>query len=141
MTEAEFEGFLNTISSCFLSKDLAPLLDCVLLPMTLVTKEGPITIATVEDCEAYFERSLKAQEIMRIDEIYRRAISLEDCKDGTFIGTYETQLLSHGQRVADPYTSSALIHATNDGWKFSSILNARGYLSAVSSGPETKGRT
>jgi len=65
--------------------------------------------------------------MMQLDEIYRTPISLEDCGDGTFIGTYETNLLRQGVRATPPYTSSALMVIRDGKFCMTSILNARGH--------------
>jgi hypothetical protein len=127
MTQAEFEHFLDAISTCFVSGDIGPWQDRLLLPFSMVTKDGPVVLNTPADVVANFAQYRVAMDIMNVDQVTRRPIALEDCHDGTFIGTYETNLLSHGQRAVPPYTSSALLHDTATGWKMSSILNARGH--------------
>lgn len=139
MTEAEFQKLLEDISLCFVRKDIEFLSAHTLLPFALVTPDGPITITTHEELMFHFDLYVKSYEILRVDAIFRRVISLEDCRDGSFIGTYETELLSHGTRVAEPYVSSVLVHDTPEGWKASSILNARGYQNTSEHSPDTKG--
>jgi hypothetical protein len=128
MTQADFTLFLEQISLCFIQDDVEMLRSCAQLPFTLITKTGPVTLQTDQEFRSYFEMAFKSIAIMRVDQIIRRVVSLEDCKDGTFIGTYETETLSHGQRVETPYISSALLHTTAQGWKASSIMNAQSYL-------------
>jgi|TARA_E500000305_G_scaffold111816_1_gene127929 hypothetical protein len=135
VNEAEFRAFLDDISTCFTTGDFDTWANRILLPFSMVQKRGPVMFQTRHELKADFDLYLQACEIMKLDEIYRRPISLEDCHDGTFIATYETQLLSHGQRATAPYTASALIHATEDGYKMSSILNALGHQAWTGTSP------
>ena len=127
MTEPEFEDFLEAISVCFIDRDFGVWASLIRLPFTFVTKDGPVLLSTPDELEVSFNHYLTAMDIMRLDTVVRQPISLEDCKDGTFIGTYRTELLSGGKRATDPYTSSALLHPSDAGWQMSSIMNARGH--------------
>lgn len=140
MNEAEFRSFLDDISICFTAEDLSLWISRLLLPFSMVTKSGPITLTDHNDVQSNFDNYLKAHRIMKLDGIFRRPLSLEDCHDGTFIGTYETELLSGGQRTTDPYISSALIHKTDDGFKMSSIMNALGHHQWTGTSPATEGK-
>ena len=140
MTLAEFREFLDAISDCFITADFAPWEARILLPFSLVTKHFPVVLSTREELRNNFEHYVNACRIMKLDLISRRPISLEDCKDGTFIGTYETELLSRGLRATEPYTASVLLHRTAHGWKMSSILNARGHYDWTGVKPSPSGR-
>ena len=109
MTDAEFAAFLKDISICFETGDFALWKSRVILPFSLVTKDGPVTILTEEELEENFRAYIQAGEIMGLEEVIRKPMSIEDCKDGTFIATYRTDLMGQGRHQADPYTSSALI--------------------------------
>ncbi|HBM57960.1 MAG TPA: hypothetical protein DD444_02055 [Citreicella sp.] len=141
MTEAEFRAFLDDISACFTRFDFALWRSRILLPFSLVTRDGPVLLPDEAALARNFELYLESERILCVDEVYRRPISLEDCRDGTWIGTYETELLCRGQRVTPPYISSALIHATPEGWRMSSILNALGHHSWTGTHPTREGKT
>ncbi len=64
---------------------------------------------------------------MSLSMISRRPISLEDCADGTWLGTYETRLLANGLLATNPYTSTALLSRKDNVVRMSSILNGRGH--------------
>lgn len=127
MQHAEFQAFLDRISGCFIERDFAPWRDSILLPFTLVTRQGSETFASEPALAANFSKYLEACAIMSLDQIVRRPVELEPCEDGLWLGTYETNLMSNGQRATDPYQSTALLHALPDGLRMSSILNARGH--------------
>lgn len=127
MNDDEFQIFLDAISDCFITKDFSEWEDRIRLPFTMVTKLDPVVLHTREALRQNFEGYLQACSILKVDTIIRRPVNCEDCKDGTWIGTYETELLSHGARAIPTYTSSVLLHKTGHGWKMSSILNARGH--------------
>ena len=124
---ALFLDFLETISMCFIDKDFSAWEGRIIYPLSLITAQGPIVLHSKEDAQENFDLYLQACEVMRLDHIYRRPISLEDCRDGQFIGTYETNLLSHGVRATPPYTSSAMLQLRDGQFCMQSILNARGH--------------
>ncbi len=126
MTEAEFQIFLDEGSDCFISGDFAQWASMVVLPFTMVTKDGPVTLSDLDDLRQNFDLYVAAGRILRIDLISRRAISLEDCGDGTFIGTLETEILSHGARIVEPYTASVLLHNRGGKWKMSTVMSSHG---------------
>ena len=127
MTDAEFRAFLEDISTCFLERDCDLWAARILRPFTMITRSGPVYCRTPEDLRANFDLYIEAMTIMKVTDVLRRPISLEPSEDGTWIGTYETELLSRGQRATAPYTSSALLHEVDGTWRMSSILGARGH--------------
>ena len=127
MTDADFQDFLDAISVCFIAQDFAGWRARTLLPFTLVTARGSEVFTTESALAKNFSLYLDACKIMSLDAIHRRPISLELCRDGLWMGTYETNLMSHGQRATDPYLSTALLHPLSDGPRMSSIMNARGH--------------
>lgn len=138
MTEEEFKGFLKAISVCFVQRDFAKWEALIRLPFAMVTGDGPVLLSNREELKTNFEHYLLAMDIMQLDTVHREPIALEDCRDGTFIGTYRTELLSRGKRATDPYTSSALLHPSSQGWQMSSIMNARGHHEWTGHSPNGK---
>jgi hypothetical protein len=139
MVDARFEEFLDAISRCFIERDLSLWKDRVIFPFSLVTSAGPVVISTDAQLRENFDLYLAACEAMHLDEIVREPLSLDDCKDGTWIGTYETNLLSHGVRATEPYTSSALLKEVSGKFKMLSILNARGHHDWTGKQPDSYG--
>lgn len=137
MTDRRFPDFLDAISRCFLERDFASWKDRVIYPFSLITSVGPVILSNDEQLRENFELYLKACEALQLDDIVRRSISLEDCKDGTWMGTYETNLLSHGKRAAPPYRSTALLQDVFGQFKMISILNARGHHDWTGKQPDT----
>ena len=135
MTETEFQDFLDQISVCFIAADYDAWRACILMPFTMVTVRGSRTFATEADLQKDFSLYLDACKIMSLDRIYRRPISIEECRDGLWLGTYETNLMSGGQRATDPYVSTGLLHPLSDGIRLSAILNARGHQDWTSGAP------
>jgi hypothetical protein len=123
----DFDRFLEEISDCFIQRDFEPWRNRIVLPFSLITKDGPVLLRTTSRLRENFDQYLVACKALSLDQIVRRPISLEDCKDGTWIGTYETNLLSKGQRAVAPYTSSALLVPVDGILKMHSIMNARGH--------------
>lgn len=139
MTDSRFDDFLDAISRCFIERNFALWQDRVIYPFSLITSAGPVVISDDTKLRESFELYLSACDTMQLDEIVRTCVSLEDCKDGSWIGTYETNLLSHGNRATPPYTSSALLQDVFGKFKMTSILNARGHHDWTGKQPDTYG--
>lgn len=127
ITEAEFQGFLDAISDCFVEPDFEAWFSRMRLPFSMVTRAGPVILTCEDDVRDNFLMYLQACEVMNVDHIFRRPLNMERCHDGSWIGTYETNLMCGALRATDPYVSSMLLHITPEGLKMSSILNARGH--------------
>ena len=65
---------------------------------------------------------------MALDFVDRTPISLEECPDGTWLGTFQTRLLSQEILATKPYTSTALLQMSDGRLRMSSMLNARGHF-------------
>lgn len=128
-TDAEFDRFLKDISDPFFTKDIALWRARMILPFSMVTAAGPVTLATEADVARNYALYLDACTAMGLDLVDREPMGFELCADGTVLATYRTNLMRQGQRIAPQYTSTALLHPTTQGWKMSAILNARGHHS------------
>ena len=128
MTAQEsFQTFLDAISMCFIHRDFEMWRSRVIYPVSLITSAGPNIINDDAQLQVNFELYLRACDAMKLDKIYRTPLSLEDCHDGHWIGTYETNMLSRGVRATLPYTSSVLLQEVDGRFKMTSVLNARGH--------------
>lgn len=127
ITDADFREFLDDISDCFLKRDVGPWRRRIILPFSIITRDGPVVMETDEAVAANFQNYVMACEMMSLNMIARRPLSLEDCADGTWLGTYETRLLANGLLATDPYISTALLSWNGDVVRMSSILNGRGH--------------
>lgn len=125
----DFQVFLDDISACFIDRRFGAWESRILLPFSMVTSAGTVAFVDEGGLRRNFEHYLTACRVLRIDAIVRRPVDLAECEDGAMIGTYVTELLSHGVRVTDPYTSNALLSYRDGVLKMSSILNAKGHHS------------
>ncbi|MEM9435052.1 MAG: hypothetical protein AAGA12_14100 [Pseudomonadota bacterium] len=99
----------------------------MLLPFSMATQAGEVVLHTTEQAEDNFRSYVLACRAMKLTHIYRIPRKLTPNGDGTWFGTYETNLLRHGARMADPYISTAKLSLDDGVWKMSSILGARGH--------------
>jgi hypothetical protein len=125
--QAAFESFLTDISVCFLQRDLALWRSRLALPLSLITKSGPVVLTSDEAVARNFQLYLRASDAMSLDMVDRTPLSLEACDDGTWLGTFRTRLLSGGHLATSPYTSTSLMHENAGHLRMSSMLNARGH--------------
>jgi hypothetical protein len=125
--ETEFRVFLDAISECFIEQNFNAWRACVFLPFSMITAAGPVELTDTDALRENFDLYLQAGAAMRLTKIYRTFLNLEECTDGAWMGTYETNLLSGAVRAAPPYTSTVLMLRTSKGFRATSILNARGH--------------
>lgn len=123
----DFKEFLDDISDCFIRRDVSAWRHRLVLPFSIITREGPVVMDTDNDVSTNFGHYLAACEAMSLSMISRRPIYLEDCADGTWLGTYETRLLANGLLATDPYVSTVLLSLDDGVVRMSSILNGRGH--------------
>lgn len=125
--DREFEHFLNDISQAFVERKLERWRSRLILPFSLITKRQPIVLESEEAVSRNFELYLQAMDVMNGDFVDRAPVSLEKCPDETWLGTFQTRLLSREQLATAPYTSAALLHIVDGRFRMSSMLNARGH--------------
>lgn len=125
--ESEFEHFLTDISNAFIAGNLPQWRARLVLPFSLITKLKPIVLSTENAVRDNFNQYLIAVRIMNMDLIDRTPISLEECPDGTWLGTFRTRMLSGAHLATAPYISTALLHNIDGRFRMSSMLNARGH--------------
>lgn len=125
--DTEFDLFLGDISHAFLGRDLALWRSRLLLPFSLITRDKPIILATEDAVHRNFQFYLKAIEALGLDLIHRAPVSLEQCPDGTWLGTFQTRLLRAEAFATRPYISTALLQPVDGRFRMSSMLNARGH--------------
>lgn len=99
----------------------------LLLPLSIVTKDGPVLMPDKAAVEQNFQHYLTAIDRMSIDLVDRSVVSLENCQDGTWLGTFQSRLVSKGTLATAPYTSTALLQFRDYKFRMSSMLNGRGH--------------
>jgi hypothetical protein len=97
------------------------------MPFSIITKDGPLVLPTEAAINENFEQYLNACDAMRLDLVGRIVVSLDDCQDGTWLGTFQTRLLSQNALATAPYTSTSLLQFRDDRFCMSSMLNGRGH--------------
>ncbi|SNS83025.1 hypothetical protein [Antarctobacter heliothermus] len=138
-TDIELERFLDDISEPFFTGDIGKWRARMVLPFSMETGSGPVTLTSDADVRRNFDLYLEACEAMGLDVVDREPLGFEHCEDGTVLATYRTNLMRKGQRITAPYTSTALLHPTSEGWKMSAILNARGHHAWTGRPPKNTG--
>lgn len=128
VTQERFERFLSDITTCFLTQDFALWSSRVILPFTLVmARGGSVVLKDTVALERNFRLYVVASKVMRLDQVLRSPLELEDCGDGTWLGTYETRLVSQGGLTIAPYVSTAMLQDQAGRLKMTAVLNARGF--------------
>ena len=122
-----FENFLNDITRCFTEPDFELWRSRLILPFSIVTKNGTLVLHDIDELQRNFDLYLKAVEITKVDVIDRSIVSFEHCDDGSILGTFRTRLVRDGMLITDPYTGTALLRRIDGRSQMSSLLNARGH--------------
>ena len=122
-----FENFLNDITSCFLEPNFDLWRSRLILPFSIVMKDGTMVLSDVDEVKRNFDLYLKAVEIMKPDVIDRSIVSFEHCDDGSILGTFRTRVVRDGILVIEPYAGTALLRRIDGRLQMSSLLNARGH--------------
>ena len=127
MEYLDFVAFLDDISGCFISGDFELWQSRMILPFSMVTPDGTVVLEDRDQAETNFKLYLLASECMALTHVVRTPRDFSPNKDGSWRGTYETNLIRNGVRMAAPYQSTAVLWRTGGTWKMSKILNARGH--------------
>lgn len=128
MTEIDqFGEFLEDISRCFIQRDLELWRRRLILPFSIITRLGPVSLCTEQAVAENFQHYLMACEAMQLDLIDRRIVGLQDCEDGTWLGTFQTRLVRKEILVVRPYTATSLLQQFDGEFRMSSMLNGRGH--------------
>lgn len=119
---------------CFIDRDFSVWQSRVVLPLSLITEVGQVHLRNALELRLNFEQYLKCVDAMSLDHVIRRPISLDCCADGNWIGTYETNLMSNGRRMVEPYESSAVLEWDGAKLRASSVMNARSPVAGYAEG-------
>lgn len=134
MTGDHFQAYLDDISECFVRRDYGQWRHRVVMPFTLISQTGTDTLRSEADLQRQFDQNVVACQMQALDCIYRLPVSLEDCRDGCWLGTYETHLISRNQRIVDPYAATAMLVVRHGRFVATSILGARGLRASLEAG-------
>lgn len=118
-----FENLLDEISDCFVSDDFGRWIDLISIPFTIVRNPGHVVLKDVNALMRYYESIRGVVTGHGIDAIVRLPISFDGFDDGTYHGTFATELISGGYRLVEPYETTALLHETSNKLKMNSILH------------------
>ena len=127
MNEVKFQAFLDRISVCWTDRDFQAWVDHIALPFTSITLKGQLNNDSVESLKKDWDLYCQALDTLKISQIIRKVIVIEDSEEDTLIGTYQTQMFAGDRRVVRPYTSSTMLNHDGKNWRISSIMNALGH--------------
>lgn len=127
LTQDDFVAFLDDISSWFVHRDFDRWRMRILLPFTSITPDGAVVMQDEKDLLVDFNHHLAAADIMGLDMLDRRPLTLEQCDDGSWLGSYETRVISNGQLALDPFVSTALLMWDDGIVKTPSVMGGRGH--------------
>ena len=125
--EKEFDNFLEDISQSFMVRNYSLWRNRLRLPFSLITKTGPTVLRTENAIVENYHYYIEACDMLNLTLIDRRQLQLENCHDGTWLGTFVTRLVSGQTLATNPYVTTELLHVEETRFVMSSMLNGRGH--------------
>lgn len=123
-----FQLILDRISTAFLSGDSDAWLDCLSLPLQMVTRHGVNAFETPDAIRADFALYQREFEIHGITDIIREAKTAEVIDGDQMVGTYTTHILRGATHVVPPWDASMTLRCENGLWRVTTVMRAIGHL-------------
>ncbi|MBT55227.1 MAG: hypothetical protein CMF72_17735 [Mameliella sp.] len=138
-TATEFERCQDGLPEQFVTGDIGQRRARSMPPFSKVTGCDTVTLAIVPDAPQSFDPYLGTYEAMALARVAREPLRFENCADGTGLTSFRMNLMRKGQRITDPFTSTAFLHPTGEGWQMSANLNVRDHHAWTGRHPKNTG--
>lgn len=115
--------WLDRMSDATINADWETYRTGVDLPLTYVTEGTNVTIATEEELRLGLDAFVATLRGQRVTDYIRIARAAEFVSPHLIAGGYETELLSHGNRVVAPYRSRVILRGKDGVWRAASVVN------------------
>lgn len=117
------QAFLDRVSASVMQDDWETYRAAVDLPLLLVTATASLVVADEPRLRTGFDDFVATLRTMRITDFIRLATSAEYVTDDLMAGRYETEMLSRGTRVVQPFPSRIILRRVEDSWRAAVIVN------------------
>ena len=117
------QAFLDRVSASVMGDDWETYRAGVDLPLLLITATASLAVTDEPALRTSFDDFVAALRAMRITDFMRLATSAEHVTDDLMAGRYETEMLSRGTRVVQPFPSRIILRRVEDSWRAAVIVN------------------
>lgn len=95
------------------------------LPITIEPRGGePVTLTDIDALQADFDLYRMAIKARRITDIYREIKEINQTEEGHFEVVCDLHILSHAERVVEPFESKMTLRKVGDDWRFCHIRSS-----------------
>jgi len=129
-------GLMQRVSDAFVQGRVEDWLDCLTLPFTLISRDGPERFKTEDAVRADFDAYQRDIRLNGITDIIRTPLSTQMVGADKIIGIYQTHILRGAEQVIPSWRAGIILQHTDGDWRARAVLRALGHhnWSAVSAG-------
>jgi hypothetical protein len=101
----------------------------VMLPMRInPVNDRPYVLRTMEALQTDFDLYHQANVVHHVTDIYRQVRAIRTIGDGAAAVDVWTELLSHAERIVDPFQATHHLRQTPEGWRIYQIDSTPGHI-------------
>jgi hypothetical protein len=123
-----FQTILDRISAAFIGNDVQGWLNCVSLPLCLVSRQGIETFETPAQIIADFEAYQQDFKTYGVTSIVRQAKTAEIIGGDQMTGTYRMHMMRGTNHAVPPWDASMTLRKENGLWRVTTVMRAIGHL-------------
>ncbi len=120
---AILQATLDDLGAAVMADDWAGFLRRVILPFELQTEAGKIAVQDAPELRAGYDEFQLMLRTHRVTHYLRHARRAEFDGPDRIVGSYSSDILSHGKRILPAYTSLMVIDLRGGQWCASRIVN------------------
>lgn len=121
MTVRILQSHLSEIGEAFLKGNFDRFLNCVALPLEVITRRAHLWLETEEMLEESFSAFTDSLWDLGVDRIERRAVSVTDVTNRCIFGRYASCWMCNAEKVSPLYTTNITLEHQVQCWKTSSL--------------------
>tara|TARA_R110002033_G_scaffold48257_5_gene94541 strand:+ start:592 stop:1503 length:912 start_codon:yes stop_codon:yes gene_type:complete len=123
-----FQTILDRISAAFVGNDVQGWLNCVSLPLHLVTRQGVESFETADQIIADFDAYQRDFKTHGVTAMIRQAKTAEIIGGDQMTGTYRMHMMRGTNHVVPPWDASMTLRKENGLWRVTTVMRALGHL-------------
>jgi hypothetical protein len=117
------QSWLDRMGAACFADDFETFAAGISLPFVLVTSGGQMVQTCITEIRQGFDTFHEMLRTLHATQMLRLAECVWQVSPQSLVVAYETQILSGGQRVVDPFRSVATLIRSDDGLRAASIVN------------------
>jgi hypothetical protein len=118
------QSWLDEVGQAVMDGDFATYARHVVLPFANVNPVATLVVTTEEELRAGFDVFCQMIHSQRVTDYIRLVSEAHTIGESIIAGSYVTNLLSNGQRLSPPFTSTVVLRRGPEGrWQAATIAN------------------